>query len=215
MDKAALVTGGSSGIGFAIATMLRESGFELTIAGRTRAKVEAAAEQLRDALSVLTSSSPLLVARQRAPQQVGVAAHDHQKVVEIVRDATGELAETLELLHLVKLSERDLTLAGALLDALLELEIGALELSRTFQNALLELAVQGFELTGLAIEFRKHLDLGAQHLRHDGHRNIVDRTHFVATQPVDVADLDGGGYVELLESPNQAIAARSKSSWIQ
>jgi len=46
VDKAALVTGGSSGIGFAIAAMLRESGFALTLAARTRAKVDVAAETL-------------------------------------------------------------------------------------------------------------------------------------------------------------------------
>lgn len=46
MDKAALVTGGSSGIGFAIASMLRENGFALTLASRTRAKVDVAAEML-------------------------------------------------------------------------------------------------------------------------------------------------------------------------
>jgi len=46
VDKAALVTGGSSGIGFAIASMLRENGFALTLAARTREKVEVAAETL-------------------------------------------------------------------------------------------------------------------------------------------------------------------------
>jgi NAD(P)-dependent dehydrogenase (short-subunit alcohol dehydrogenase family) len=46
VDKAALVTGGSSGIGFAIASMLHENGFALTLASRTRAKVEVAAETL-------------------------------------------------------------------------------------------------------------------------------------------------------------------------
>ncbi|TML94315.1 MAG: SDR family oxidoreductase [Actinobacteria bacterium] len=46
MEKAALVTGGSSGIGLAIATMLQREGFALTLASRTRAKVEAAAEAL-------------------------------------------------------------------------------------------------------------------------------------------------------------------------
>jgi NAD(P)-dependent dehydrogenase (short-subunit alcohol dehydrogenase family) len=46
VDKAALVTGGSSGIGFAIASMLRENGFALTLASRTRAKVDVAAEML-------------------------------------------------------------------------------------------------------------------------------------------------------------------------
>ena len=42
----ALVTGGSSGIGLAIARMLREEGFDLTLASRTREKIEAAAEEL-------------------------------------------------------------------------------------------------------------------------------------------------------------------------
>jgi NAD(P)-dependent dehydrogenase (short-subunit alcohol dehydrogenase family) len=42
----ALVTGGSSGIGLAIARMLREEGYDLTLASRTQAKVEAAAAEL-------------------------------------------------------------------------------------------------------------------------------------------------------------------------
>jgi NAD(P)-dependent dehydrogenase (short-subunit alcohol dehydrogenase family) len=46
MARSALVTGGSSGIGLAIARMLREDGFELTLASRTAEKVEAAAAEL-------------------------------------------------------------------------------------------------------------------------------------------------------------------------
>ena len=42
----ALVTGGSSGIGLAIARMLREEGFELTLASRTATKIEVAAAEL-------------------------------------------------------------------------------------------------------------------------------------------------------------------------
>ncbi len=42
----ALVTGGSSGIGLAIARVLKEEGFGLTLASRTAENVEAAAEQL-------------------------------------------------------------------------------------------------------------------------------------------------------------------------
>ena len=42
----ALVTGGSSGIGLAIARMLREEGFDLTLASRTQEKIEAAAAEL-------------------------------------------------------------------------------------------------------------------------------------------------------------------------
>jgi NAD(P)-dependent dehydrogenase (short-subunit alcohol dehydrogenase family) len=44
--RAALVTGGSSGIGLAIARMLRDEGFELTLASRRREKVDAAASEL-------------------------------------------------------------------------------------------------------------------------------------------------------------------------
>ena len=42
----ALVTGGSSGIGLAIARMLRDEGYELTLASRTKEKIEAAAAEL-------------------------------------------------------------------------------------------------------------------------------------------------------------------------
>jgi NAD(P)-dependent dehydrogenase (short-subunit alcohol dehydrogenase family) len=43
---AALVTGGSSGIGFAIARMLRDEGFELTLVSRRPERIEAAAAEL-------------------------------------------------------------------------------------------------------------------------------------------------------------------------
>jgi len=42
----ALVTGGSSGIGLAIARMLRAEGFDLTLASRTKEKIEAAAAEI-------------------------------------------------------------------------------------------------------------------------------------------------------------------------
>lgn len=47
MAGSALVTGGSSGIGLAIARMLAEEGFALTLASRRREKVEAAAAVFR------------------------------------------------------------------------------------------------------------------------------------------------------------------------
>src|SRR5678815_2278417 len=42
----ALVTGGSSGIGLAIARMLRDEGYELTLVSRTAEKIEAAGAEL-------------------------------------------------------------------------------------------------------------------------------------------------------------------------
>src|SRR5437763_17126389 len=46
MNRAALVTGGSSGIGLAIARMLQDEGYALTLVSRRPEKVEAAAEEL-------------------------------------------------------------------------------------------------------------------------------------------------------------------------
>jgi len=46
MARTAIVTGGSSGIGLAIARMLKEEGFDLTLASRRPEKVQAAAEEL-------------------------------------------------------------------------------------------------------------------------------------------------------------------------
>src|SRR2546428_11469718 len=46
MDRAALVTGGSSGIGLAIARMLRDEGYGLTLPSRRPEKVQAAAAEL-------------------------------------------------------------------------------------------------------------------------------------------------------------------------
>jgi NAD(P)-dependent dehydrogenase (short-subunit alcohol dehydrogenase family) len=44
--SSALITGGSSGIGLAIARMLKEEGYDVTLASRTAEKVEAAAAEL-------------------------------------------------------------------------------------------------------------------------------------------------------------------------
>lgn len=72
-ERAAIVTGGSSGIGFAIARMLGEEGFGVTIAARRAEKLAAAAEALRgEGLDVL--DVPASLADEAEVQKV-VAAH--------------------------------------------------------------------------------------------------------------------------------------------
>ncbi|MHB8642759.1 MAG: SDR family oxidoreductase [Gaiellaceae bacterium] len=57
-SRSALVTGGSSGIGLAIARMLAEEGFALTLVSRTREKVESAAAELGAHAIAADLSSP-------------------------------------------------------------------------------------------------------------------------------------------------------------
>jgi NAD(P)-dependent dehydrogenase (short-subunit alcohol dehydrogenase family) len=73
MDRAALITGGSSGIGLAIARVLGEEGYGLTLSARRPEKLEAAAEGLRaDGLDVL--AVPANVTEEEAIREV-VAQH--------------------------------------------------------------------------------------------------------------------------------------------
>src|SRR5215469_11281074 len=123
-------------------------------------------------------------------RQFQVAEHRHQQVVEIMRDATCQLAEAFELLHLMNLRERILALSGALFDPLLELGVGPGELGRPFDDPTLELRVEPLELPCLTIELGEYFDLGPQQLRYDRYRNIVHRSKLIATQQVDIGHLN-------------------------
>ena len=72
-DRAALVTGGSSGIGLAIARALGEDGYGVTISARRPEKLDAAAEELRGA-GIDVHSTPANMAGEEAVAGV-VEAH--------------------------------------------------------------------------------------------------------------------------------------------
>ena len=64
------------------------------------------------------------------------------------------------------------------------------QLRRALGDAPLELGVELLELARLAIQLGEDPDLGAQELRHDRHRHVVDRARLVAAQPVEIGQLD-------------------------
>lgn len=81
--KSALVTGGSSGIGLAIAQMLRDEGFALTLASRTPERVGAAADEL-GALAVAAD-----VSREEDCERL-VAAHvEHHGGLDVLVNSAG------------------------------------------------------------------------------------------------------------------------------
>ena len=73
--RAALVTGASSGIGLAIAGMLAEEGYDLTLTSRTAAKLEAAAAPLSD----LGTAVATIAADLGDPDQVARVAAAHRE----------------------------------------------------------------------------------------------------------------------------------------
>ena len=88
-------------------------------------------------------------------QQIEVAHHRHQQIVEIVRDPAGELADGLHLLRLPQLllglfARRDFLhqIGGALLDALLQ-RCGQFSQSGAFRRQLGQ-QILAFDLVDLA-----------------------------------------------------------------
>ena len=75
-DRAALITGASSGIGLAIARALGEDGYGLTVSARRPEKLEEAAKQLEDA-GLDVQSVPANMANEEDIQRV-VAAHEER-----------------------------------------------------------------------------------------------------------------------------------------
>ena len=94
-DRAALVTGGSSGIGLAIARLLRDEGYDLTLVSRTPEKIEAAAAELGAVAVVANVANPDDCARAVAQHQERFGRLD--VLVNSAGVGIGGLVEDLDL----------------------------------------------------------------------------------------------------------------------
>ncbi len=111
MERAALVTGGSSGIGLAIARLLRDEGYDLTLVSRTPEKIEAAAAELGAAAVVANVADPDDCAR-------AVASHQERfgRLDVLVNSAGVGIGGLVEDLDLKKLDlQLDINLRGLFL----------------------------------------------------------------------------------------------------
>jgi NAD(P)-dependent dehydrogenase (short-subunit alcohol dehydrogenase family) len=95
MERAALVTGGSSGIGLAIAQLLRDEGYDLTLVSRTPEKIEAAAGELGAVAVVANVADPDDCARAVAEHQERFGRLD--VLVNSAGVGIGGLVEDLDL----------------------------------------------------------------------------------------------------------------------
>ena len=111
MERAALVTGGSSGIGLAIARLLRDEGYDLTLVSRTREKIVAAAVELGATAVVANVADPDECAR-------AVAEHRERfgRLDVLVNSAGVGIGGLVEDLDLKKLDlQLDINLRGLFL----------------------------------------------------------------------------------------------------
>src|SRR3984885_528017 len=70
--------------------------------------------------------------------------------------------------------------------------VGIFKLAGPRANPVFKFGVELLELSRLAIEFDEDADFRAQHLRDDRNRHVVDRSHFIAAETVDIGNLNRG-----------------------
>ena len=111
MERAALVTGGSSGIGLAIARLLRDEGYDLTLVSRQQEKIEAAAAEI---------GAVAIAANVADPDDCARAVAEHQerfgRLDVLVNSAGVGIGGLVEDLDLKKLDlQLDINLRGLFL----------------------------------------------------------------------------------------------------
>ena len=117
-------------------------------------------------------------------KQVEVADHGGEQIVEVVRHAAGQLAQRLELLRLVQLGERGLTLARALFDPRLERFIGALKVGAALAQILFDRLAR-VNILGRAIPF-------------DDRAGLVTARHRARVHPVPAAILHADASFDII-----------------
>jgi citronellol/citronellal dehydrogenase len=98
-QRAALVTGASSGIGLAIAHMLGEEGHGLTIAARRPEKLEAAAEELRGAGYDVESVPAMLTEEEEIKKVVAAHRERYGRLDVLVNNAGGQYFAPAEMVE--------------------------------------------------------------------------------------------------------------------
>ena len=114
--RAALVTGGSSGIGLAIARMLGEDGYGITLSARRADKLEAAAKDLSDA-GIDVQAVPANMAKEKEIQALAQAHKDkYGRMDVLVNNAGIGIGGTIEGAETKKLDlQFDVNLRGVYL----------------------------------------------------------------------------------------------------
>jgi len=114
--RAALVTGGSSGIGLAIARMLGEDGYGITLSARRADKLEAAAKDLSDA-GIDVQAVPANMAKEEEIQALAAAHKDkYGRMDVLVNNAGIGIGGTIEGAETKKLDlQFDVNLRGVYL----------------------------------------------------------------------------------------------------
>jgi len=114
--RAALVTGGSSGIGLAIARMLGEDGYGITLSARRADKLEAAAKDLSDA-GIDVQAVPANMAKEEEIQALAQAHKDkYGRMDVLVNNAGIGIGGTIEGAETKKLDlQFDVNLRGVYL----------------------------------------------------------------------------------------------------
>jgi NAD(P)-dependent dehydrogenase (short-subunit alcohol dehydrogenase family) len=97
-EKAALITGGSSGIGLAIARALGEDGYGLTVSARRPDKLEAAADELRSGGLEVDSVAANMADEDNLKALVGAHKEKHGRLDVLINNAGVGIGEAMDAL---------------------------------------------------------------------------------------------------------------------